>query len=440
MIFHDNGLLLPDLAILARTNKRISSIVLPVLYRQIVQHFNGGKELSRRAERLRRTIYECPALAALIKTLIVKCWTIDDVYDKFMADLIQRLCSLQELTFTVHYHGYHSRFKEYKNFRKTLKSGVCSNLRMIKIGYLYISCNEISRYMCFPNMRTLVVQYTKRRSYGLKERLALDGRQSFLKVFEIYLDSSRILGLLDMLSCCRALEKFSCHLQEDFANRGHGYNAEDDEPSDGEDEQRQHEDDPELLDAPAMIPRALTHCQQTLVSLDLYWIPLRNEMRPGPSPLNPASFTNLKSLRSSAYLLLSYDERWHIPTRNKFYERIPPSLESLTILFPRSFGVFAVFNANPHSEDDDPPYKDEHRIHDIDLNGPYATTDLEWVIAIARMKKTHLNHLNKVDLIDYKDVHKHCDDPSACLAPKVVRLAFDAASINFAMPSDSATI
>ena len=110
------------------------------------------------------------------------------------------------------------------------------------------------------------------------------------------------------------------------------------------------------------------------------------------------------------------------------------------ILFPKTFGVFAIFNAYHESEDDNQPYEDEFRSHDINLNGPYATTDLEWVIAIAKMKKTHLNHLNKVNLIDYKDVHKHCDDPSACLAPEVVRLAFDAASINFAMPSDSVTI
>ena len=256
----------------------------------------------------------------------------EDWCDKLMTDLIQRFYSLQTLDFRVSYHGYSARFSEFKNFRKTLKTGVSSNLRVLKIGYLYISCNEILRYMCFPNIDTLVVTYTKHRWYDLKERLALDGRKSLLKVFDIELDSSRIIGLLDMLSCCWALEHFTCRLFED-RHVGDGYIAEEDEHTDGEDEQREDEDEPVPLEAPAMIPRVLKNCQQTLVSLNLQWDQYSEDTRPGPSALNLESFTNLKTLRISAYLILSDKERWHIPARNAFCQRLPPSLESLAVQF-----------------------------------------------------------------------------------------------------------
>lgn len=104
------------------------------------------------------------------------------------------------------------------------------------------------------------------------------------------------------------------------------------------------------------------------------------------------------------------------------------------------FGVFAVFDTYHQYKSANPPYDDMFRSHDFDLNGPYKPKDLEWVITIAEMKKMHLNHLNKLDLIDVKDAHKHCDEPSACMAPGVVRHALDTAGITFALPLDSAPI
>src|SRR3982074_180429 len=105
------------------------------------------------------------ALAALTKTLIVKCCTIEDWCDKFVTVFLPRLCSLQDLTFLVHYHGYSPRFREFKNIRKTPQNRRVLRPLHPQIDHIYLSCNEISRYMCFPNMDTLVATYTKRLSY-----------------------------------------------------------------------------------------------------------------------------------------------------------------------------------------------------------------------------------------------------------------------------------
>jgi hypothetical protein len=96
---------------------------------------------------------------------------------------------------------------------------------------------------------------------------------------------------------------------------------------------------------------------------------------------------------------------------NDFCKHIPPSLELLAvqlsfldrghwrdllymlgfyffvqILFPKMLGVLVILDAYHQYKGENRPHEDEFRSHDINLNGLYKPPDLEWVIAIAKMK------------------------------------------------------
>lgn len=74
-----------------------------------------------------------------------------------------------------------------------------------------------------------------------------------------------------------------------------------------------------------------------------------------------------------------------------------------------------------------------HKIHyndmtrpDFGLSGPYYPLDLEWVIAIAKSKETHLRNLNRLVLED-----EHL--PLSLDAPPLVQRALDHARIKSSM-------
>ena len=50
--------------------------------------------------------------------------------------------------------------------------------------------------------------------YRNRGRVSSGGRQSFLRSFHIEITTTLVPGLLDLLSCCRALECLTCDISE----------------------------------------------------------------------------------------------------------------------------------------------------------------------------------------------------------------------------------
>ena len=293
-----------DLAVLARLDKKTFSVVLPILYGQVVLRIYNAK--SPEMVRFRRTICASPALAALTSVICFQLsYNREDWCDDLMADSIQRIRSLQELHVDLGDGIARSNTSAYDTFRQSLTTGTWSNLRVLGLHGLHLSLDEVLTCLCFPSIDTLKLSST--RLYRKSGGVACGSRQSLLKTFEIRLTTSLIPRLLDLLSFCQALECFSFRIIADcddssfYDDIEDEYNLEIGDISffdDEEGEDNFENNGQPVQDYPATIFKALTHCQRTLARIDLYWEPDQRTVHNThySSVFNPVSFPNLNTI------------------------------------------------------------------------------------------------------------------------------------------------
>lgn len=297
MILRDDCLNTPDLARIARLDKMSHSLVLPNIYKYVSLNFalqGQMSPLSPRTNLFRRTILESPSIAALTSGIFVLAHHIQkNSWDYYIKSLIRNLPSLRDVW-----------LETMGDYDDLLDPATLSNVRNLTIHHRDLNSSRIFSYMFLPNIETLKLTGLLLTIAPVDPR-SLDSQATSLKVLSLYIENRRIRGLLFILPCCVALTHLTCSINYDKIFTGCPH--------------------------PTIIAGALENCRQTLVSLELTCHPRSNADQMNKPILDVTEFPNLKALRTDATLLFDQHERYNIPARNRFYTRLPSSLESLEV-------------------------------------------------------------------------------------------------------------
>jgi hypothetical protein len=310
MILSDDCLASYDLTRLARVNKNIRSIVLEALYKHVNLRIFGFfrciiHEESRKFVLFRRTVCDSPEIAALIQSITVECEVLPDWSNFHINHLLGKLDSLRALNLGIY--GGMSHFNP-----TFLEENPRIELRRLEIYDHFLTFDDLARYMFLPNIKDIKARSTIGAANYTTIVPSVYEHKSFLTTLEIRIASNVVRALLNLLSSCRALQRFTCdisdieHLPPGFARS---------RPM-----------------SRAGLCQALRHCRQTMIILEVKCGP-RLLYGYDSSVFDLSSFENLRILIVSGGLLFSRNEKYNIPVRDHFYDRLPSSLEALQVRF-----------------------------------------------------------------------------------------------------------
>ncbi|KAK2782892.1 hypothetical protein FQN52_000532 [Onygenales sp. PD_12] len=152
---------------------------------------------------------------------------------------------------------------------------------------------------------------------------------------------------------------------------------------------------------PGPLSQALSHCRETLVSLELVY---QNDESVGEeTAVDLTCLTNLKTLRANSIFLFQKPADSNPADRQGFYSRLPPSLETLKISFPRSRCAF-------RSKEDPEPKRF--------LGLKFKDINLLWLAEIAQHKHARRSNISlvRIEEIPYRSsemapTSANCDPP-----------------------------
>lgn len=194
ILSYDGLLTQNDLVRIALMSKKYHWVVLRVLYRYI--HL-------RLAMLLRRfccTVYESPEVATVTKSIYLDDLAVSEEDNLPINQMLVKLGSLQALN--INQKSQHGRIE-----LTCLDETPPARLRTLDICDRHLTCDELARYMCLPNIKNIMALYCIE-----KDALTVAAPQpvcehlNFLTTFEIYFSPKLIPDLVSMLSCALALK------------------------------------------------------------------------------------------------------------------------------------------------------------------------------------------------------------------------------------------
>ncbi|KAK2812426.1 hypothetical protein FQN50_001427 [Emmonsiellopsis sp. PD_5] len=341
-ILSDHCLKRYDLASLALVNRRLSKAVLPALYRDVTLYRNFKGPSSSFTD-LIRTVTARPELAKYTRSVSVV--SISSGLDVEI-DALRLFHSIESLRVNA---------TARLDLACVLPANPLAKLQCLEFYTpLPIPFDDMARFIQLPALESLTVGRELETSSEPASSVRKIEHRSSLKTLIISASSDYSAGLDLLLPNCPALTLFAYIIKKPTNTY--------------------------LGDVhPGPLSQVLSHCRETLVSLELGY---QNDESVGEeTAFDLTCLTNLKTLRANSIFLFQKPADSNPADRQGFYSRLPPSLETLKITFPRSRCAF-------RSKDDPEPERY--------LDMKFKDINLLWLAEIAQYKHARLSNISFV--------------------------------------------